>query len=454
MSLRNVFAFMGTVLLALGVTLAPMQAQGRTIIRDAEIESIIRSYATPVFQAAGLNPQAVDIYLIQDRTLNAYVSGGQNIFIHTGLLIRAEDPLQVIGVLAHETGHITGGHIVGRINEMEKAQMTALASYLLGIGAAILSGRPEAAMAFISGGQDLALKGLLSYTRGQEQAADQAAIRYLNGTQQSPRGLLEFMNILGDQEMLLSSSQDPYLRTHPLTQDRIMFLEESLAKSRYKDAPPSPKLVAGHARVRAKLIGFLQSPVRVFRTYPPSDNSVPARYARAMAYFRRADLARALPLMDELIAEAPNDPFFHELKGQMLFENGRVAEALPEYETAVGMLPNTPQLRLALAQVMIELNTRQYDESALDHLEKVLHAEPRNAFAWRLAAIAHGRLGDKGMTSLALAEGALSRGRAREAREQAARALHLLPENSPSWLQAQDVSVMAKRQEVKQKNRR
>ncbi len=452
--MRNVFAIVFTVLIAIGNALAPTEAQGRTIIRDAEIESIIRGYATPLFQAAGLNPRAVDIYLIQDRTLNAYVSGGQNIFIHTGLLIRAEDPLQVIGVLAHEIGHITGGHIAGRMNEYEKAQMTALASYLLGIGAALLSGRPEAAAAVISGGQDLALKGLLSYTRGQEQAADQAAIRYLNGTQQSPRGLLEFMNILGDQEVLLASSrQDPYLRTHPLTQDRVIFLEESLAKSRYKDALPSPELVAGHARVRAKLIGFLESPARVFRKYPPSDNSIPARYARAIAYFKRPNLKKALPLMDELIAEMPNDPFFHELKGQMLFENGRVAEALPEYQTAVSLMPDTPQLRLALAQVMIELNTRQYDEAALDHLERVLIAEPRNAFAWRLSAIAHGRLGDKGMTSLALAEGALSRGRAREARQQAARALHFLPENSPSWLQAQDVAVMAERQEARQRKR-
>jgi predicted Zn-dependent protease len=453
-ALRNVITLVIAVLIAIAAPLAPAEAKGRTMIRDAEIESIIRGYTTPLFQAAGLNPRAIDIYLIQDRSLNAFVAGGQNIFIHTGLLIRAEDPLQVIGVLAHETGHITGGHIAGRIDEMEKAQMTALASYLLGIGAAILSGRPEAAAAVISGGQDLALKGLLSYTRSQEQAADQAAVRLLNGTQQSPRGLLEFMDILGDQEILLASSQDPYLRTHPLTQDRIIFLEDALARSRYANAPPSPELVAGHARVRAKLIGFLESPVRVFRTYPPTDNSVPARYARAIAYFKRPDLKRALPLMDGLIAEMPNDPFFHELKGQMLFENGRVAEALPEYEIAVGLMPDTPQLRLALAQVQIELNTHQYDEAALDHLEKVLHAEPRNAFAWRLAAVAHGRLGDKGMTSLALAEGALSRGRAGEAREQAARALHLLPKNSPSWLQAQDVAVMAKRQESRQRKRR
>jgi predicted Zn-dependent protease len=444
---------MFAALLAILAPLAPTpaQAQGRTIIRDAEIENIVRSYATPLFQAAGLNPQSVDVYLIQDRSLNAFVAGGQNIFIHTGLLIRAEDPLEVIGVLAHETGHITGGHIAGRIGEMQKAQTTALVSYLLGIGAALATGRPEAAAAVISGGQDVALKGLLTFTRSQEQAADQAAVKLLNGTGQSPRGLLEFMNILGDQEILLASSQDPYLRTHPLTQDRIIFLEDAVARSRYAEAPPSPELVAGHARVRAKLIGFLESPVRVFRAYPETDQSIPGRYARAIAYFRRPDLDKALPLIDGLLAESPNDPFFHEVKGQMLFENGRIAEALPHYTTAVGLLPETPQLRLALAQVQIELNTREQDRAALDQLDQVLRHEPHNAFAWRLMAIAHGRLGDKGMTSLALAEGALARGRATEAREQATRAQRLLPKNTPSWLRAQDVAELATRLEAKQK---
>ena len=443
---------LAALLLALSL-LAPAlaRAQGQKIIRDAEIEGIIRGYATPLFQAAGLSPQSIDVYLIQDRSLNAFVAGGQNMFIHTGLLMRADDPLEVIGVLAHETGHITGGHIAGRVGEMEKAQMTALASYLLGIGAALATGRPEAAAAVISGGQDIALKGLLTYTRGQEQAADQAAVRLLNGTGQSPRGLLEFMDILGDQEVLLASSQDPYLRTHPLTQDRIMFLEDALAKSRYADAPPSPGLVAGHARIRAKLIGFLEAPVRVFRTYPETDDSVPARYARAIAYFRRPDLDKALPLMDGLLAESPDDPFFHEIKGQMLFENGRIAEALPQYLTAVDLLPETPQLRLALAQVQIELDTREQDRAALDQLAQVLRHEPRNAFAWRLMAIAHGRLGDKGMTSLALAEGALARGRAAEARDQATRAQRLLAENTPSWLRAQDVAELAKQLEARQK---
>jgi len=436
---------LAALLLALSL-LAPAlaRAQGQKIIRDAEIEGIIRGYATPLFQAAGLTPQAIDVYLIQDRSLNAFVAGGQNMFIHTGLLMRADDPLEVIGVIAHETGHITGGHIAARIGQMEKAQTTALVSYLLGIGAALATGRPEAAVAVISGGQDIALKGLLSYTRSQEQSADQTAVRLLDATGQSPRGLLEFMDILGDQEVLLASSQDPYLRTHPLTQDRILFLEEAVARSPNADAPPAPGLVAGHARVRAKLFGFLESPVRVFRLYPEMDDSVPARYARAIAYYRRPDLDKALPLIDGLLAESPNDPFFHEMKGQMLFENGRIAEALPQYETAVGFLPDVPQLRLALAQVQIELDDRKLDRDALAHLDEVLRREPGNAFAWQLSATAHGRLGDKGMAALALAEAALARGRASEAGAQAARAVHLLPKNSPGWLRAQDVANLAK----------
>ncbi len=454
--MRNHLASLFAAILLALASLAPTaaRAQGQTIIRDAEIETIIRGYATPLFQAAGLNPQAINVYLIQDRGLNAFVTGGLNMFINTGLLIRSEGPLQVIGVIAHETGHIVGGHNIARIEEIQNARITALASYLLGLGAAIASGRPEAGVAIISGGQDVALKGLLSYTRGQEQAADQAAVRLLKGTGQSPRGLLGFMKILGDQELLLATSQDPYLRTHPLTQERITFLDQAVEESAYADTPPPPALLAAHARMKAKLIGFLEPTSRVVRLYPEENDSLPARYARAIAYFRQPDLDKALPLIDSLLADHPKDPFFRELKGQMLFENGRVAEARPEYESAVALMPEAPQLHLALAQVQIELNERELDREALGHLDRVLRREPGNAFAWRLSAVAYGRLGDKGMTSLALAEGALARGRPAEAHEQAERAMGLLPENSPGWLRAQDLAELAKRLAAKKKKKR
>jgi predicted Zn-dependent protease len=419
------------------------------------VESIIRAYATPLFQAAGLSAQAIDVYLVNNSSLNAFVVPGLDMFIHTGLLMRAESPLQVIGVIAHETGHLAAGHTATRGDSLRRANQGVLTAYVLGLAAAIASGRPELGQAVISGGQDIALKGLLSYTRAQESAADQAAVRLLNGTGQSPRGLLEFLRILGSQEVLLSTNQDPYLRSHPLTQDRINFLRDQTQRSPYGQARASPDLVALHARLRAKLIGFLEPRNRVMQRYPAEDRSLPARYARAIANYRGSDLDAALSQIGALIAEHPDDPFFHELKGQMLFENGRIAEALPAYETAVRLLPEAPQLRLGLAQVQLEandlalndpeLNGPELNASALRHLTEVLRYEPNNASAWRLMAIAHGRNGDVGMTALALAERALARGKGAEARQQAVRAQKILAENSTGWLRANDIEQAARR---------
>lgn len=421
----------------------PAEAQGRQLIRDAEIEDIIRAYATPLFQAAGLSPQAIDVYLVKDKQLNAFVAGGQNIFIHTGLIMASADPLQLMGVIAHETGHISGGHIARRIDEFKNTNTQLIATYVLGLGAAIATGEPGLAAAILSGGQDIILKGLLSYNRSQEQAADQAAVRYLSRTRQSPRGLLEFMQTLGDQEILLASNQDPYLRTHPLTRDRIQFLEEQVRQSPYADATASPDLVRLHQRMRAKLDGFLMPVNRVLRKYGEDDNSLESRYARAIALYRRPDLAQALPLIDGLIAERPNDPYFHELKGQMLFENGRIQESLPPYETAVRLAPDSSQLTLALARAQIESNDPALLDPALTHLQATLDEEPNNPGAWRLAAIAYGRKGDTGMTALALAESALARRQVGDARQQAKRAQELLPTGSPAWLRAQDVENRA-----------
>ena len=424
---------------------APAQAQKKRVqfIRDAEIENIIRTYATPLFQAAGLSPKAIDVYLIRDPKLNAFVTPGFNMFLHTGLLMRTENPSQVIGVIAHETGHLAAGHTATRKGELRRAENSVIASYVIGLGAAIATGRPEFLGAAILGGQDIALKGLLSYTRSQESAADQVAVRLLNGTRQTPRGLLEFMRILGGQEALLSNNQDPYLRTHPLARDRIDFLEEQVRLSPYGNKPARPEFATLHARMRAKLIGYLQPLDLVLRNYPESDQSLPGRYARSIANYYKADIGLALTLIDGLIAEWPEDPYFHEFRGQMLFEKGRIAEAVPEFETAVRLLPDSPQIRLALAQAQIEMNDPALDKAALRNLDETLQHEPRNGFAWRLVAVAHGRGGNVGMTALALAERALSRGKGAEAREQAQRAQKILAEGSPAWLRALDVEKQA-----------
>ncbi|MGF1591644.1 MAG: M48 family metalloprotease [Kiloniellaceae bacterium] len=435
------------VLLLLLGALLPQRAaaQQLQLIRDAEIENTIRIYATPLFQAAGLSPQGIRLYLVKDRALNAFVAGGLNMFINTGLLIETQDAGQVIGVIAHETGHISGGHLASRGAAMEQTHLALIATYLLSLGAALATGESGVGAAVLSGGQDLALRGLLQYTRTQESAADQAAVTLLRATQQSPRGLLEFMEALSGQEVLLTSNQDPYLRTHPLTQDRIEFLRQAMRESPYANEPTDPELVRLHDRMRAKLIGFLNPMGQVLKSYPESDTSLPGRYARAIAYYRVPDIDRALGEVEALLQEHPDDPYFRELKGQMLLEHGRIAESLPEYEAAARSLPGSPQIRQELAKAQVAMDTRDMDRAALENLAITLAEEPGNATAWRLSAVAHGRLGDQGMAALSLAENALARGKFAESRDRAEHAAGLLPENSTAWLRAQDLKNEAER---------
>lgn len=441
------------VLMVVAVLLpAQVEAQA-SLIRDAEIENTIREYATPIFQAAGITPSSVEIFLVNDDSLNAFVTPGMRMFIHTGLLEKADTPSQVIGVIAHETGHIAAGHNLGRRDEYDRAGLTALAAYLLGVGAAILSGSPELGQATILAGQDIAIKSFLSFTRGQENAADQAAVRYLESARLDPSGLRDFFEVLSDQMALLGQNQDPYLTTHPLTQDRINFLNQAVRESPYSGQQAGAERLHRHKRMQAKLIGFLKPAQTVFRTYPEEDDSLYARYARAIAHYRRSEIDAALPLIDGLIADHPDDPYFHELRGQMLFEHQQIAKALPAYQKAVELLPREPQLRLRLAEVLLALEDPQLTQQALDNLSFVLAEEPKNARGWRLASTAHSRSGDKGQTSLALAEWNYARGEFREAVGQARSAQKTLEQHSPAWLRAQDLEQYAEREYRREQER-
>ncbi len=442
-------------LLVVGAVLLPARVEAQvSLIRDAEIENTIREYSTPIFQAAGISPSSVDIFLVNNKNLNAFVTPGMRMFINTGLLAKAESPLEVIGVIAHETGHISAGHNLGRRDELDKAGLTALAAYLLGIGAAVLSGEPGLGQAVISGGADIALKNYLSFSRGQESAADQAAARYLEAARTDPSGLRDFFEVLSDQMVLQGINQDPYLTTHPLTQDRINFLNQAVRESPYTGQGVAEALIVKHKRMQAKLIGFLEPSQTVFRTYPEEDTSLYARYARAIAYYRRSEIDRALPLIDGLIEENPNDPYFHELRGQMLFEHQQIEEALPAYQKAVDLLPRSAQLRLRLAQVQLQLDRPELVQPALDNLTYVLAEEPDSTRGWRLAATAHARLGDKGQTHLAQAEMSFAKGAYRDAVGQARAAQKTLVEHTPAWLRAQDLEQYAEREYRREQERK
>ena len=422
-------------------------AQKLSFIRDAEIENTIRTYAAPLFQAAGLEPSDVRIYLVNDRSLNAFVAGGQRLFINTGLIMRSKHAGQVIGVIAHETGHIAGGHLSRLQAAIANSTAQSILALVIGAAAVIGTGRGDVGAAIVAGGQSMGLRSFLHYNRTQESAADQAALRFLDATGQSSRGLLEFMELLGAQDLLSADRQDPYLRTHPLSRERVDAVQAHLSRSPNRDKAQPARIQELHRRMLAKLYAFLEPVPRTLRRYADSDTGLAARYARAIAYYRKPDLGKALPLIDGLIAERPEDPYFHELKGQMLFENGRAAEALKPYETAVRLLPRSPLLRRGLAQVQLELGDPALIEPAIRNLRAALQRDAETPFTWRQLAIAYGRRGDMGMSAVALAEEALLKGDARQARYHAGKAGKLLPRGSIGWLQAQDILQAAKKKE-------
>jgi predicted Zn-dependent protease len=426
------------LLLVMVVGQAHARSGGISLIRDAEIEHIIRAMSTPVWRAADLDPDSIRIHIVQDNALNAFVAGGQRIFITTGLLRRTETPGQLIGVIAHETGHISEGHLARIPEAMRNASAQAILSFLLGAAAAV-AGSPEAGMAIIAGGQQAAQSSILQFSRTQESAADQAAVTSLDRAGTSPEGLVGFLRILGDQEKFVPEARDPYLRTHPITRERVAALQTRVTESRLKDKKDPPEQVAALERMRGKLVGYFEGRDTVLMKYPVSDTSVPARYARAHAYYKVGDLPKGLAEIDALLAANANDAYFNEFKGQMLFEHGRIKEARAPTESAVRLAPHEPLLRVALAMVLIADENPGDTRSAIGHLEEAIRREPQYSMAWQQLAIAYGRDGQLGQSAMASAERFLLEGNARDARGQAERAQRMLPTGSPSWLRAQDI---------------
>jgi len=414
-------------------------AFAQSFVRDAEIEALVRDYGTPVFEAAGLNPQAIEIHLIHDNQLNAFVAGGQKIFVYTGLLMEARDPSEVIGVLAHETGHIVGGHLARSRDAIENAQTIGIISSVIGVGAGLLTGRGDVATAAIATGQDAATRSFLSFSRAQESAADQSALRLLEATGQSARGLERFLGVLADQELVSTTYQDPYVRTHPLSRDRIDTIDAFLKSSKYADAITDPALLERHKRMRAKIYAYSYPFKTVLREYPEEDTGMAARYARTFAYYRKHDMTNAVERIDAMIADEPNNPYFYELKAQMLFEAGKPAEAVPYYQKAVDLSPKSGLLLRELGQAQIAVEDPALLPDAQKNLETSVALERYAAGTWRQLAIAYGRQEKMGESAIALAEEAMLLRKFDEAKYQAGKAADMFPVGAPEWLHAQDI---------------
>ncbi len=417
-------------------------ARGLPLIRDAEIEGTLRSWAQPLAEAANLVPENLHLHVVRDADINAFVAGGQRIFMTTGLLARAEHHEAVMGVIAHELGHIAGGHAARMQGARENAADGAMLGVLAGLVVGML-GRPDAGMAVSTKLQELGLESFASYSRTQERSADRVAVDLLGKTGISTRGLLGLLEDLERQELLHQVPRNTYLRTHPVTRERIAYVRRHATSTR--DPVAEQSRAAQYDRVVAKLEGFLEPPAKTLRKLDPDDRSVKARYTRAIALYRDSRLEKALREIDSLLHEFPEDPYFWELRGQMLFEHGRLQEALPAYERALTFKPDEPLLLAGLAHVQIEIGDSAMLDRAMTNLKNLIRRDPLLPLAWRLSAIAYGQTGQRGMAALSQAESELLRGQFAHARDQAIRARHLLPEGSSAHLRAEDILHITRR---------
>jgi predicted Zn-dependent protease len=441
MRTRGIRAF----LVAVAALLAPMPAVAQSILRDAETEALFRDMSRPLVAAAGLDPKNVDVVLVNDPQVNAFVVGGQAVYLNSGLINAADSANQVQGVIAHELGHVAGGHAV--INPGASAATNiSLLSLLLGAAAAAAGGG-EAAMGVLMAGQQAAMGKFLAYTREQEASADAAGAQYLSKSGITGKGSLEFFKKLQGLEVRQGyrvQDGDQFYSTHPLTGERIATLQETYQADPAWNKAPDPKLQERFTRIKAKLFGYLAEPADTLRVYPPTDNSVPAHYARAYAYHKDSQLDRATAETDALLMTAPDDPYFLELKGQILLEAGKPAEALEPLRRATQLTNNQPLIATTFGHALIATEDPKHFAEAQDVLRAAVSRDRENPFAWYQLGVIYAANGDMPRARLASAEQQVLNGQMREALASAQAAELGLPQQSPDWIRAQDIEMQAR----------
>ena len=448
--LRKWFTGTFAVFYALTVCLSttPAAAQGISLVRDTEVENLLKDYSRPIFKAAGLGSH-IQMRVVRHESFNAFVVDGLNVFMNTGTILQAKTPNEVIGVIAHETGHITGGHLAALRTRIARDQTKALLLMVLGIGLMVggaASGSDTAremggvGTGVAMGGQEVLMRSLLSERRSQESAADQAGLKYLLATKQSGRGMLETFERFAQQEYVSATYQDPFVRSHPVAADRIARLRDLVAASPYVDAKDPPALQLRHDMARAKIAGYLERPQTVFNRYPMTDNSLPARYARAIAKNCSGRCDSAIGEVDALIKEDPINPYFSELKGNLLYWSGKHRESIPLLRKALQLAGGEePLLQSQLAQSLLATEEASLLDEAMTLLRRSILTDATHAPSHHQLAKAYYRKGLQPQADLAAAQGHFAEGNIKQAHIFAKRAILKLSRGSPEWLSADDI---------------
>ena len=425
---------------------------GVSLIRDTEAERVLRGYLDPILIVAGLRPESVRLHLVNDPSINAFVAEGQNMFLNTGILMALDTPNQITGVMAHETGHMADGHLVRAQAGIKAATVPLLLSMAAGL-AAMIAGAGDAGQAILLAGQQIAERNFLAFSRTQEAAADQAGVRFLTATHQSGQGMLDVFRRFENQEILSARRADPYAQTHPASSDRIANLQGLVDASPYRDVKDSPESQYAWDMMRAKLRGYIQRPEVTLRQYPVSDTGKPARYARAMAYFKTPDMKMALSEIEGLLKDEPDNPYFLEMYGQIHVEMGKVNEGLEPYRHAVRILPDAPLIRVALAAALLGTENPNYTAEAVQELQTAIPQDYDDYFAWYELGQAYGRTGQTGKAQLATAESFFSVDAFPQALHFAQGALRQLQPGSTDWQRAQDILSISQTQAKNQRGR-
>lgn len=454
-ALRKKASALTALVTAAAMALAPFstaraqEGKGPPILRDTETEQLLREYTRPILRVAGLEKQNINMVIINDSSFNAFVADGRRIFVNYGAILQSETPNQLIGVLAHETGHLAGGHLSKLREQLANAQTQMIIAMLLGAGALAAgasrgsgsgnNGLANAGAAAIAGPQEMIRRSLLSYQRQQEENADRAGVKFLTATQQSPKGMYETFKRFTSESLFASRGADPYLQSHPMPAERVAALQEFASTSPYWDKKDDPALQLRHDMVRAKISAFMERPETVYRRYPLTNDSLPARYARAISTYLHGDLRSALAQIDALIAVQPNNPYFYEVRGQALLESGKPAEAIAPLRKAVALSNNAALIEMLLGQALVGTDNKAYTDDAIKILRSAVAREPEAPIGYTQLAMAYGRKGDYAEADLASAQAAYLRGDNKTARELATRAKTRFAVGTPGWVKADDI---------------
>jgi predicted Zn-dependent protease len=451
MTLRKKTSKLSAVTAAMALAVAPMSAlaqkdKGPAVLRDTEAEQLLRDYTRPILRAAGLEKQNIQVVIINESVFNAFVADGRRIFVNYGAIMQSETPNQIIGVLAHETGHLAGGHLAKLREQLAQAQTQMIIAMLIGAGAMVAgsrsgsnSGLANAGAAAVTAPQEVIRRTLLSYQRQQEENADRAGVKFLTATGQSAKGMYETFKRFTNDSLFAGHGADPYVQSHPMPAERVAALEELAHSSSYWDKKDDAALQLRHDMVRAKVSAFMERQDTVYRRYPLSNDGVPARYARAITTYLHGDLRSALVQIDGLIQVQPANPYFYELRGQALLEGGKPAEAVAPLRKAVALSNNAPLIEMLLGQALVGTNNKAYTEEAIAILRAAVTRETEAPIGYTQLAMAYGRKGDFAQADLASAQAAFLRGDNKTARDLASRAKTRFAIGTPGWVKADDI---------------